>query len=86
MIGRLTFEWAGETMTAELTDDLAWACDHPTYGSDVARYLAALFDPRDGLTPSRGLPGRAALQAAAEFLDATIEGTTEPEANRDGLY
>jgi hypothetical protein len=86
MIARLTFEWAGESTSAELTDDLAWSCDHPTYGADVARYLTALFDPKGDLSPSLGMPGRAPLGAAADFLEATIEWGEPPPGARDGLY
>lgn len=70
VIGSIRFDWAGEPCIAELSDDLLWSCDHPSFGADVARWLQTLFDPTDDLTPSRGMPGAAALEAAAEWLGA----------------
>jgi len=82
MIGRIRFVWAGEACAAELSDDLEWSCDHRPHGTDVARYLQTLFDPRDNLSPSMGSPGFKAFHDAAGWLEGTIEGLSEPE--RDG--
>lgn len=92
MIGRIRFEWAGETLAAELGDDRRWACDHPAYGAQLAGWLQALFDPADRPSPSAGLPGRAAIEAAAAWLEtADVEfpdPDTDPdtEGPRDAIY
>jgi hypothetical protein len=84
MIGRIRFQWAGEGLTAELSDDLEWSCDHPAYGVQLARWLQGLFEPRDDLSPSRGRPGYKALDDAATWLEGTIEGLSEPEGDDIG--
>lgn len=88
MIGRIRFEWAGETLSAELSDDLKWSCDHAVYGADLARWLGVLFDPLEDLSPSRGAPGFAALDRAAEWLEAELTWGPAPEgeSERDGIF